>query len=212
MRTMAFLWMIKTSWSYLRPLWQGKSGSSELYESIEDQSLAVLKTYQYNPENYISLDDALNTEVYSYETLRKIGITVPLLLGLNRRQNILLKEYAPGPTIMECLGQGPLPTAALEQACHMSRLAREKGYNLDWFPANFVWMDQELTYIDYEVQPWMAEWSFEEWGAWYWFNPEGFAKFLKTKDGDHINYPGTPKPYKEGLYLERYHNFFSQTK
>jgi TP53 regulating kinase-like protein len=168
----------------------------------------VLKAYEDNPENYIALEDALNTEVYSYKELSQLGIPIPQLLGVNHHKHLLLKEYIPGETVMESLGKGPLALEMLQQALNLSARAREGGFNLDWFPANFVWYGGQLIYIDYEVQPWMQEWSLEEWGIWYWLNPEGFAEFLKTKDGDTINYPGTPKPYREGIIAQRYLEFF----
>lgn len=198
----------QSSWSWDKDLWQGKSGSSELYHSIsQPPQLGVLKHYQENSENYIRLEDALNTEVYSYETLEKLQVKVPRLLGINRQDNLLFKEYIPGPTVMECLREGPLPEEVLRKAWSMAQSAQAQGFNLDWFPANFVWDRGELFYIDYEVQPWMEEWSFQEWGAWYWFHPEGFQEFLKTKSGDCINYPGTPKPYREEHIEGRYRNF-----
>jgi hypothetical protein len=46
-----------------------------------------------------------------------------------------------------------------------------------------------LAYIDYEINEFADEWSFEEWGVWYWANREGVARFLESGDSAAINDP-----------------------
>jgi hypothetical protein len=46
-----------------------------------------------------------------------------------------------------------------------------------------------LAYIDYELNEYSDEWSFETWGIWYWVNSRGVSEFLKTGDSSLINDP-----------------------
>ncbi len=56
---------------------------------------------------------------------------------------------------------------------------------------------QLLVYIDYEINEYSDEWSFEQWGVWYWANREGVARFLETGDSSAINDPpDSGKPIK----------------
>jgi len=48
---------------------------------------------------------------------------------------------------------------------------------------------KRLAYIDYELNDYSDEWSFEKWGIWYWVNREGVTRFLETGDPSAINDP-----------------------
>lgn len=43
---------------------------------------------------------------------------------------------------------------------------REYQYRL--LPTNFVVRGGEVCYIDFECNPYMEEWNFENWGIKYW--------------------------------------------
>jgi hypothetical protein len=76
---------------------------------------------------------------------------------------------------------------------------------------NFVIHQKELFYIDYEVSSYSGEWNFENWGLYYWLNPEGVSHFLETGSADKLNKPGVCKPLsneniedKRRILLSRY--------
>ena len=55
------------------------------------------------------------------------------------------------------------------------RLLYPAGWNIDYYPTNFIPYNGTLYYIDYECNPYMTEWDFAHWGAQYWTMqpPEG---------------------------------------
>lgn len=146
-----------TAWTREEILRGGKSGISALYRQNGSDARAVLKEYRDYPDNYISLDHALDTELHSYQVLKELGIPCPRLIGFSREKNLLFKEYVPGPTVMELLADAPLSWDLIYNINKYALLAKRAGYNIDFFPANFVWTDNRVYYIDYEVQPYSDE-------------------------------------------------------
>lgn len=50
--------------------------------------------------------------------------------------------------------------------------------NIDYYPTNFVVQAGKLYYIDFECNPYMDQWNFENWGSKYWSKtPEFIAAF-----------------------------------
>ena len=91
------------------------------------------------------------------------------------QQERILKEYIAGPTVAELLRTGRMESGWLEQVRAMCRLLYPAGWNIDYYPTNFIPYNGTLYYIDYECNPYMTEWDFAHWGAQYWTMqpPEG---------------------------------------
>ena len=83
-------------------------------------------------------------------------------------QERILKEYIAGPTVAELLRTGRMESGWLEQVRAMCRLLYPAGWNIDYYPTNFIPYNGTLYYIDYECNPYMTEWDFAHWGAQYW--------------------------------------------
>ncbi|AHC16749.1 hypothetical protein [Salinispira pacifica] len=196
-------------WQRTQELWRGKSAESSLYS--DGQRHIVIKRFVSREENYISLKDALSLELGSYEKLRKFEVPVPELLSWTQSPPILMKEFVPGPTVMELLARGHLDAPLIEMARNIAQTVESKGWNIDYFPANFVYQKElnRLVYIDYEIQPFTPEWSFENWGSWYWFNHPGFQSFLKSGDGNDINQKNSFHPLKTEDIIRRRMQFFA---
>ena len=92
-------------------------------------------------------------------------------LAGDARQERILKEYIPGPTVAEMLRTGRTESGWLEQVHTMCRLLYPAGWNIDYYPTNFIPYNGTLYYIDYECNPYMAEWDFAHWGVQYWTLP-----------------------------------------
>lgn len=157
------------SYTVLRLLGRGKGGYSYLV-SREGQEF-VLKQIHHEPCDYYTFGDKLAAELGDYEKLLAAGIRIPRLLAVDREQERLLKEYIPGDTVMELCQKGLLTEALYAQGQQMAELAMAAGLNIDYYPTNFVPDGQGLLYyIDYECNPYMDKWSFEQWGSSYWKN------------------------------------------
>ena len=64
----------------------------------------------------------------------------------------------------------------------MAQRLQAAGLNIDYFPTNFVVCGGLLYYIDYECNPYMEEWNFENWGVKYWYkSPEFLAHWAENK-------------------------------
>ena len=160
-------------YTILRLLGKGKGGYS--YLVTDGTQEYVLKQLHHEPCAYYTFGDKLQAELRDYETLRQLGIPMPQLLAVDAPQECILKEYIPGPTVAELLRTGRMESGWLEQVRAMCRLLYPAGWNIDYYPTNFIPYNGTLYYIDYECNPYMTEWAFTQWGAQYWTMqpPEG---------------------------------------
>ena len=160
-------------YTILRLLGKGKGGYS--YLVTDGTKEYVLKQLHHEPCEYYTFGDKLQAELRYYETLCQLGIPMPQLLAVDAPQERILKEYIPGPTVAELLRTGRMESGWLEQVRAMCRLLYPAGWNIDYYPTNFIPYNGTLYYIDYECNPYMTEWDFAHWGAQYWTMqpPEG---------------------------------------
>ena len=83
----------------IRLLGKGKGGYS--YLVTDGKENFVLKQIHHESCAYYTFGDKLASEPRDYAALRELGIPMPRLLAVDRRQERLLKEYIPGPTVAE---------------------------------------------------------------------------------------------------------------
>ena len=150
----------------IRLLGKGKGGYSYLVADGENRY--VLKQIHHEPCDYYQFGDKLASELRDYEILRRLGIPMPMLLQVDMGQERLLKEYIDGPTVAQILESGPIEPEYLDQVREICEKLYHAGWNIDYYPTNFVLQDGTLYYIDYECNPYMAQWDFEHWGMQYW--------------------------------------------
>lgn len=154
----------------LKLLGKGKGGYS--YLVTDGKERYVLKQIHHEPCDYYTFGDKLAAELRDYERLRQVGIPMPMLLDVDREQERILKEYVDGPTVADLVKCGPLEPAYLAQVQAMCALLYPRGWNIDYYPTNFVVQAGTLYYIDYECNEYMPQWNFENWGMKYWRSDE----------------------------------------
>ncbi len=166
---------------------KGKSGHSYLAEF--DDTLVVLKIMHDEPNSYYQFtDNKVKLEWNAFNKLNSIGIRIPYLIEHNAERNYIIKNYIEGDTAAEKIARSEINESIVAQLFEMSNRLRKEKVNIDYFPTNFVIDDTgTLYYIDYEINPFMQEWSLEEWGIYYWANSQGFSGFLKSGDASLIN-------------------------
>ena len=150
----------------LKLLGKGKGGYSYLVS--DGVNRYVLKQIHHEPCDYYRFGDKLASELRDYETLKRIGIPMPELLGADPRQERLLKQYIDGPTVAELVEQDALEQSCFAQVEDMCCKLYAEGLNIDYYPTNFVVQQGRLYYIDYECNPYTQQWDFEHWGKQYW--------------------------------------------
>lgn len=153
-------------YAVLRLLGKGKGGYTWLAQ--RDGARYALKQIHHEPCDYYQFGDKLAAELGDYEKLSALGVPIPRLLDVDREEERLLKELLPGETIYRLALRDGVEPWQLEQAEALSRALRAAGWNIDWFPTNFMCRDGVLYYVDYECNPYMEQWSFENWGVRYW--------------------------------------------
>ena len=164
----------------LRLLGKGKGGYSYLVTDGEGEY--VLKQIHHEPCDYYQFGDKLDSELRDYGRLTAIGIPMPRMLEVDRRQERILKEYIPGETIEKYVMGDRMEEGFYRQMEAMCRKLYRANTNIDYFPTNFVVRDGILFYVDYECNDYMQQWNFENWGSKYWWKSPEFLEYFKEKE------------------------------
>lgn len=154
------------AYTVLKLLGKGKGGYSWLV--TDGAKNYVLKQIHHEPCDYYQFGNKLESELRDYETLTRVGIPMPKLLDVDEKQERLLKEYIHGPTIAMLVSENRMKPAYREEMQKMCGLLYPAGLNIDYYPTNFVVMEEKLWYVDYECNPYDTKWNFENWGSQYW--------------------------------------------
>lgn len=165
------------TYTVTRLLGKGKGGYSYLAQGSAGP--VVVKQIHHEPCSYYQFGDKLQSELRDYRTLSALGLPMPRLLAVDEAQERLVKQYIPGPTVLEQLRAGTLPPQAEDQMLAMCRLLYPAGLNIDYFPTNFILWDGVLYYVDYECNPYDAQWDFFHWGSRYWADTPELRAWLR---------------------------------
>ena len=172
-----------TEYDIISLLGKGKGGYSYLAKKAGDDRLLVLKQIHHEPCSYYQFGNKIEAERNDYNRLVDAGIPVPKMLDIDMKSERIVKEYIDGKTVDRLVIEtdGNLGDEILSQARAMADLAKSRGLNIDYFPTNFILEGDKLYYIDYECNPYMDEWNFENWGIKYWSKTKEFcAHFIKS--------------------------------
>lgn len=166
-------------------LGKGKSAYSWLCESGLEK--IVLKQIHDEPCPYYAFSDKFEAEMEAYRKLWWMQMPAPEMLGYDEEKKWIFKEYIHGQEATRVIANDELKEDHFRQLFAMAKRAKDAGFNLDYFPANFIISCKTLYYIDYETNPYDDAWNLKNWGLYYWVNNEGMKKFLDTGDAGFIN-------------------------
>ena len=153
-------------YTIVKLLGHGKGGYS--YLATREGRYVVLKQIHHEPCDYYTFGNKIESERRDYEQLLAAGIRIPRMLDIDPEQECIVKEFIDGPTVAELVQKEMLTEEYFSQVREMAQLAMAAGLNIDYYPTNFVMWEGLLYYIDYECNPYMEQWSFENWGVKYW--------------------------------------------
>lgn len=156
-------------YTVLSLLGKGKGGYSYLVcEPAHPDRQYVLKQIHHEPCDYYQFGDKLQSELRDYETLRGLGLPMPMLLEVDIARERILKTYIKGPTIAQLVAENRMKPEYYSQIEAMCGLIYPAGINIDYYPTNFVVQDETLYYIDFECNQYDPQWNYENWGKQYW--------------------------------------------
>lgn len=154
------------AYQIVRLLGKGKGGYSYLVTDGINQY--TLKQIHHEPCDYYQFGNKLESELKDYETLKQVGIRMPVLYEVDENHERLLKEYVDGPTVMELVESHLMKDDYIQQMMQMCTLLYQNHLNIDYYPTNFIVRNDVLVYIDYECNEYSDQWNFENWGIKYW--------------------------------------------
>ena len=164
----------RREFTVLRLLGKGKGGYSYLVTDGSGQY--VLKQIHHEPCDYYTFGDKLTSELRDYETLKNLGIPMPELLDVDYSQERLLKTFIDGDTVNVLVREDRMEPGFYDQIRAICQKLYAANLNIDYYPTNFVAQGGQLYYIDFECNPYMEQWNFENWGCKYWYNTPEFLE------------------------------------
>ena len=166
-------------YTIIKLLGHGKGGYSYLAE--KEDKLVVIKQIHHEPCDYFTFGNKIESELRDYGILLKAGIRIPLMFETDIENERIVKEYIEGETVFDLVKNGIPVEQYLLQVREMVELIRATGYNIDYFPTNFVVNDGLIWYVDYECSEYSDRWNFENWGIKYWSRTHEFEEYLTKK-------------------------------
>ena len=170
----------------IRQIGKGKSGYSFLAD-WRGRPVVFKRMHDEPCPYYAFSENKVQIEVRAFNILHMIGIPVPELLCFDVEQKYLVKTYCDGLCGHEWVAQGMENEIIMAQLFAMAAKLHAHGLNIDYFPANFVIKQNNVTYVDYEINPYSDEWSLTHWGIYYWANQSGMAAYCRNGDWHGIN-------------------------
>ena len=161
-------------YTVLRLLGKGKGGYSYLVTDGKGQY--VLKQIHHEPCDYYTFGDKLQSELRDYKILKNLGIPLPELLDVDYTQERLLKTFIDGDTVNVLVKEDRMEPAHYDQIRAICERLYAANLNIDYYPTNFVAQEGLLYYIDFECNPYMEQWNFENWGCKYWYRTVEFEE------------------------------------
>ena len=174
---MDMLTVNRKEYQIIKLLGKGKGGYS--YLAQKDDRQYVLKQIHHEPCSYYQFGDKIQSEMNDYKKLSSIGIRMPAMLEVDVQNERILKEYIEGTTIYDLVLQDCMKEDYFNQIKEMCSLLYPAKTNIDYFPTNFVFNNDQIFYIDYECNEYMEEWNFENWGIKYWSKTPEFLKYVE---------------------------------
>ena len=178
------------------------------YLYIKESNEVVIKELikKIDDEGQLEIDK----ELYSYGRLESLGIYTPKMVGYNREENIVIKEYLEGKDLLGLIRDEKLSKDNFLELLKYAELLNSDNLNIDYFPNNFIMKDNKLFYINYKVFPYTEELNLRNWGIYYWLNSSGVKQYMETGDESTINLVGKKSPLiteelnkkRDEIYLE----------
>ena len=159
-------------------LGHGKGGYS--YLVLKDGKQYVLKQIHHEPCSYYNFGNKIEAEKGDYQKLINANIRIPKMIAIDIENERIVKEYIDGETIFDYVKRNEDVSPYLKQVRQMAEDAKNNGLNIDYFPTNFVVNNGLIYYVDYECNPYMEEWNFENWGIKYWSKTKEFLDYLTS--------------------------------
>jgi tRNA A-37 threonylcarbamoyl transferase component Bud32 len=146
---------------------KGKSGYSYIVSNAEGR-LFVAKFIHEESMNGQASNDTFTEEINAYAFLKQLGVSVPELIAYDLEQEIIIKQFIQGPTILELIQQGMMDPLFISKMKDFADFLKNKNINIDYHPSNFIIRDGFIYYLDYEYTVYQKEYDFDTYGMSMW--------------------------------------------
>lgn len=170
-----------TDYTVEKLLGKGKGGYSYLVRDEEMNPYTIKKIHHEKCDYYTFPEDKIGLELKHYDYLKNIGIKMPLMIDFDRNQEIILKEYINGPTLLDLIVKKEITIEHLDFMHNLQEICKKNGVNIDYFPTNFIVQNDDIFYVDYELNFYDEKWNFDNWGRnYYSTDTKEFQSYLES--------------------------------
>ncbi|MDR0934733.1 MAG: hypothetical protein LBM03_00265 [Erysipelotrichaceae bacterium] len=155
--------------------------------NIEEQiARRSYKLTRKNKEYFLKRfkEDSLELETFIEKSreLKISGISIPKIIAIDKKQNLVLTAFIAGPTALDVLIGKNLDNAYFEKIFEMAWYAEHDNITPDFHPEHWKLHDRKLYYLkfDYNIG-YSKEHSFDLEGLRFWFYTKELVKYLESK-------------------------------
>ncbi|HPW54049.1 MAG TPA: hypothetical protein PK631_06700, partial [Erysipelotrichaceae bacterium] len=141
-------------------------------------SVYTLKKIHHEPCEYYTFYNKMESELNDYRRLSALNIVMPKLLEVDKENEIIIKEYIEGKTVLEKILADEDISAELRSIKTIADYLKDNNINIDYYPSNFILKNERLYYVDYECNAYMSQYDFDNWGQKYWSRSEELLKTI----------------------------------
>ena len=157
-------------------LGKGKGGYSYLGEY--EGKLYTVKKIHHEPCSYYTFGNKIEAEYRDYHRIKETGIDIPKMIDIDFKREVVVKEYIKGKDCLSLAQKGKLKAEYVLKAYEIEMLCKIKNINIDYYPANFIYDNGTLYYVDYECNEYDPKYDFINWGRSFWYNARNELNIL----------------------------------
>ncbi len=160
-----------------------KNKTFEILEQITEKTFKIsYKGKVFFLKRFV--EGSLELENFSKKSreLKISGVSIPKVRRIDKKNNLVVMDYIPGPTALDVLAHQSLDGLYYEKIFEAAWYARNDKITLDFHPDNWKLHNKKLYYLLFDyIEGYDKEHSFDLEGIRYWFYTKELTDYLHSK-------------------------------
>lgn len=160
-----------------------KNKTFDIIEQIGSKSFKVTrKNKTFFLRKFVEGSSELEEFVEKARELKISGVSIPKLRLIDKKGNMVLVDFIPGPTVLDILITQNLDGRYYKRIFEAAWYAEHDKITLNFHPDNWVLYNDDLYYLPFDfVKGYDKEKSFDLVGLRYWFYTKELAAYIESK-------------------------------
>ena len=156
------------------------------YDIVEKISKKAFRVSRKNKEFFLKyfVENSLELEDFTKKSreLKISGISIPKVQLIDKKGNLVLMDYIPGPTALDVIVNQSLDKAYYEKIFEAAWYAEHEKITLNFHPDNWKLYNGKLYYLPFDYEAgYDKNRSFDLTGLRYWFYTKELTDYINSK-------------------------------